>query len=257
MLLFAVWWLSISLTFALDYEAIVADFESTLDECLSTIDDVWKYIGEVESVGNVRRRDEEVDGSHTIDMLAACVSFQRAVDNYRDTHSRLLLVQNFVTWQEMAYLNELLVPVSKEIGMPMYVASRDGDRASDFHDHCDGKGPTVVIIETTGHVFGGYAGISWSRVPDFYSSSTSFLFQLRPSFGQYKIKEKEVNAIYHQDIYGPVFGSGFDLMVYDLALNNSMSMIYPKAYDFSRGDLNGVKRYFQVKDYAVFEAIAL
>jgi len=256
MLLFAVCWISISLTFGLDYEALVADFENTLDECLSIIDDVWNYIGQVDSLGNVRRRDEEVDGSHAIkDKLGACVSFQKAVDNYRDTHSRLLLVQNFVTWQEKAYLNELLVPVSKEIGMPMYVASKDGDRASDFHDICDGKGPTVVIIETTtGHVFGGYTDVSWSRDRGHYSSSTSFLFQLRPNFAQYKIKsEGYADAVYHRYTYGPIFGQN-DIYVSDLALNNSNSRTNPNTYHVH--NLNGGVNNFQVKDYAVFEAIA-
>jgi len=259
MLLFAVWWLSISLTYGLDYEALVADLEDTLDDCISVIDDVWKHIGEVDSLGDVRRRDEEVDGSHAVqDKLGACVSIRKAVDNYRDTHSRLSakLVLNFVTWQENAYLNELLVSLSKELGMPIYVASRDGDRASDFHDNCDGKGPTVVIIETTtGHVFGGYTDVSWGRDASYHSSSTSFLFQLRPNFGQYKIKIQN-RAVYHQYTFGPSFGSG-DIRVSDLALNNSNSYISPSAYDFQQSNLNGGVFNFQVKDYAVFEAIAL
>jgi len=260
MLLFAVCWISISITLGVDYEALVADLEDTLYECTSVIDNVWKHIGEVDFLGDVRRRDEDEDGSHAVqDALGACVSIRKAVDNYRDTHSWLtaMLVLNFVTWQENAYLNQLLDPVSKEIGMPIYVASRDGDRASDFHDHCDGQGPTVVIIETTtGHVFGGYTDVSWGSDVDCYSSSTSFLFQLRPNFGQYKIKIEHC-AAYHHIHYGPTFGGGHDLMVSDLAMNNSDSDITPNSYDVLQSNLNGGVRKFQVRDYVVFEAIAL
>jgi len=260
MLLFAVCWISISITLGVDYEALVADLEDTLYECTSVIDNVWKHIGDVDSLGDVHRREEDEDGSHAVpDTLGACVSIRKAVDNYRDTHSRLtaMLVLNFVTWKENAYLNQLLVPVSKEIGMPIYVASRDGDRASDFHDHCDGQGPTVVIIETTtGHVFGGYTDVSWSSDAGYYRSSTSFLFQLRPNFDQYKISV-EAYAVFHSINYGPMFGLGQDLMVSDLAMNNSDSSIDPKSYDVLQSDLNGGVRNFQVRDYVVFEAIAL
>jgi len=44
----------------------------------------------------------------------------------------------------------------------IYRASDDGRKASDFHKHCDGKGPTLTIIKTTnGRVFGGYSVVSW------------------------------------------------------------------------------------------------
>lgn len=47
----------------------------------------------------------------------------------------------------------------------LYRGSRDGWLSSDFHKHCDNKGPTVTLIKvvTTGakYIFGGYTDQSW------------------------------------------------------------------------------------------------
>ncbi len=40
--------------------------------------------------------------------------------------------------------------------------SRDGFSSKMFHDLCDGKGPTVTLIESeTAKVFGGYTSLPW------------------------------------------------------------------------------------------------
>jgi len=264
MLFFAVCWIWISVA-SLNYEDLVADVENTLDECLNIVEDAWLYVAEVDSLlGDVRRRDEEEDGSHATKVkLVSCISLQKAVDDYRDAHSRLLLVQNFVHGQEMAYLNQLLASESKEIGsVPLYIASEDGDGADNFHDKCDNKGPTVVIVESTdGYVFGGYTDQSWSFHPSYAtsgSSTTSFLFQLRPNFSQYNIKDTETEtAIYKDRSKGPIFGSWNDLVIADRALNNSDSSTYGQTYHVQQSELNGGVTEFKVRDYVVFEAIAL
>jgi len=243
-----------------NYEDLIADFENTLNECISIVDDVWNYVGEVDLLGDVRRRDEEENGNDVItDKLGACVSMQKAVDNYRERHSRLLLVQKleFVQWQEKAYLNQLLVPVSKEIGLPIYVASYDGDGASDFHENCDGKGPTVVIIEsTTGAVFGGYTDVSWSSINGEHKSSTSFLFQLRPNFIQYDIKDERSDCAVRHHHNLVIFGCGYDLYIPNRALqNDTLGGVNAYTYNFPTLELTG-QNHFNVRDYVVFEAVS-
>jgi len=40
--------------------------------------------------------------------------------------------------------------------------SRDGFSAKMFHDICDGKGPTITIIESdAGKIFGGFTSLAW------------------------------------------------------------------------------------------------
>ncbi|XP_015748354.1 PREDICTED: ADAMTS-like protein 3 [Acropora digitifera] len=41
-------------------------------------------------------------------------------------------------------------------------AKTDGWAASTFHSNCDGKGPTVTIIQVGSYIFGGYTDVSWS-----------------------------------------------------------------------------------------------
>jgi len=258
MFLFAVCWISISAA-SVNYQDLVADVDNTLNECLSISDEVWRYVGEVDLLRDVRRRDEKKGSDAITDKLEACVSMQKAVDNYRESHGRLMLGQKVVQSQEMAYLNQLLVPLSKEIGtLPIYVASYDGDGASDFHDNCDGKGPTVVIVESrTGHVFGGYTDVSWGSSNVHKESSSSFLFQLRPNFIQYDLQDKKY-AVEHNQKYGPIFGAGYDLSILDRALlNDTSSYSSGMYYNVNKYDLHGGQNEgFQVKDYVVFEAVS-
>jgi len=46
----------------------------------------------------------------------------------------------------------------------LFRASRDGFSASDFHSRCDGRGGTVVLVQTTDNdtIFGGYTPLSWT-----------------------------------------------------------------------------------------------
>ena len=45
----------------------------------------------------------------------------------------------------------------------IYRASEHGYTAKSFHEYCDDKGPTLVVIKSTnGCVFGGYTTESWS-----------------------------------------------------------------------------------------------
>ena len=45
----------------------------------------------------------------------------------------------------------------------LYRASEHGYTSESFHDYCDDKGPTLVIIKSSGGwIFGGYTTESWS-----------------------------------------------------------------------------------------------
>ncbi|RIA83593.1 BTB/POZ domain-containing protein [Glomus cerebriforme] len=67
----------------------------------------------------------------------------------------------------------------------LYRASRDGFTITEFHNKCDNKGPTIMIIKITGskQIIGGYNPFEWDSVGDYYKTTT--------------------------DIYGPVFGGYF------------------------------------------------
>ena len=45
----------------------------------------------------------------------------------------------------------------------IYRASEHGYTAKSFHNYCDDKGPTLIIIKSSGGwIFGGYTTQSWS-----------------------------------------------------------------------------------------------
>ena len=52
----------------------------------------------------------------------------------------------------------------------IYRASEHGYTAKSFHNYCDDKGPTLVIVKSSrGWIFGGYTTQSWQVVhPDEY-----------------------------------------------------------------------------------------
>jgi hypothetical protein len=65
----------------------------------------------------------------------------------------------------------------------LYRGSRDGMTPAAFHDKCDERLPTIVLIagQSDGHpvsVFGGYASKSWKSSRCFVDARDSFLFSM-------------------------------------------------------------------------------
>ena len=48
--------------------------------------------------------------------------------------------------------------------MKCYHAETDGWDSTTFHSKCDGKGPTVSIIQVGNYTFGGYTDVSWQSM---------------------------------------------------------------------------------------------
>jgi hypothetical protein len=108
----------------------------------------------------------------------------------------------------------------------LYRGSRDGMTAAAFHDKCDGKGPTLVLVagQSKGKpvcVFGGYAGKSWESAPEsvlpkYVDARDSFVFTVLNPFGDGIVKmtvneesEYAGKAMQCHAGLGPWFGSGF------------------------------------------------
>ena len=49
--------------------------------------------------------------------------------------------------------------------MKCWHAKTDGWAEKIFHSNCDGKGPTVTIIQVNNYIFGGYTDVSWFSPP--------------------------------------------------------------------------------------------
>ncbi|XP_044166071.1 uncharacterized protein LOC114973285 isoform X4 [Acropora millepora] len=134
-------------------------------------------------------------------------------------------------------LNSFLAPVLRSSSRSRFVrcwrAKTDGWAASTFHSNCDGKGPTVTIIQVSSYIFGGYTDMSWSNPSScvYSSSSKSFIYSLYNinGFSPVKVQIKsgsQSNAIYRCSRYGPTFGGGHDIYISNNAASNRNSYTY-------------------------------
>ncbi|XP_073251063.1 uncharacterized protein [Porites lutea] len=135
----------------------------------------------------------------------------------------------------LTLLRNWLAPVAKSVNSfwkRCWRASVDGWAASTFHSRCDSKGPTVTIIRVGRYIFGGYTSVSWaSDYPNRYQyDSKAFLFSLvnKPGWAPVKLSQSgqyssSKASIYFESSYGPTFGAGFDISVYNYASSNSNS----------------------------------
>uniref|UniRef100_A0A7S4S2E5 TLDc domain-containing protein n=1 Tax=Ditylum brightwellii TaxID=49249 RepID=A0A7S4S2E5_9STRA len=109
----------------------------------------------------------------------------------------------------------------------LYRASRDGWGAPNFHAKCDNHGPTLTVIHSTeGYIFGGYCDTPWSGMGNWKSSPKAFIFTLKCFSGlpptKMQLKQDRVDyAVRHNQRYGPIFGAGHDIHVYDNLHGNS------------------------------------
>ena len=70
----------------------------------------------------------------------------------------------FFSFENSDYDDELREWLGNDYDMKLlYRASEHGYTAKSFHDYCDDKGPTLIIIKRSeGWIFGGYTTQSWS-----------------------------------------------------------------------------------------------
>jgi len=245
-------------------DTLVAGVEKMFGECLDIADAVGDFMSEFEAPQKTRRRGEKDDtlAGGVTKKLKACREILETVNTFRQSHLfPIHRGQIALRWDEFDFLKKQLQSASKKMGKVLFVASKDGDSSNQFHSACNGKGPTVVIVEsTTGAVFGGYTDVSWSSSSSYATSYNSFLFRLRPSMNHYSIKKgRESTAIYRHSSYGPVFGSGNDLRIVSGALSSTSSSTNGgNSYTIDpRYQLSDGASSFTVKDYVVVQALSL
>ena len=165
-------------------------------------------------------------------------------------NSKSKLINNLLFKQ----LNKWINPLKSLNFELIFTASINGDRAENFHQNCDGKGPTVTIIKAkNGNIFGAYLTVPFSSDHQSHSDETAFLFSLT-NMKKFPIKNKKY-AVCHYSNWGPYIGyqESCDLAIKEGCLKNKSSYCVPTSYEFNRVDLIGKNdKFFEVEDYEVY-----
>jgi len=177
---------------------------------------------------------------------------------------KMIIDSKILTDKEKTVLMTKIIPKTlqhKKFKL-LFRASKDGFQAYQFHQKCDNKGATLVVVESTlNHVFGGYASCSWSSTQNNYGvDQNAFLFLVRSSKGTKPASWKASNvsqAVYSYSSYGPTFGGGHDMYLCDSCnqsngsySNLGTSYSAPKDTTLLAGAYN-----FTVKEYEVFQVV--
>nr|CAD7394116.1 unnamed protein product [Timema cristinae] len=88
---------------------------------------------------------------------------------------------------DILYLNLTLPRKLRSEWRFLFSTAVHGESFSKMLGHIMGQGPTLVIVKDTGgHVFGGFASESWKLGPNFLGDDSCFLFSLRPEMMNYE-----------------------------------------------------------------------
>ena len=105
----------------------------------------------------------------------------------------------------------------------LYRASRDGWQATEFHQKCDGQGPTLTLVRSGGYLFGGFTSVPWSSSGGYKPDPSAFLVSLEAPDAReptkMAVKQDQLqHSVYHNGNFGPTFGRGYgDLKIYNNA----------------------------------------
>ena len=150
----------------LDYEVYcIANYKDYINNICKYPAIIWEYLKKKditkESLKKIDNEDEfrnDLDSIHCLDKTFL-FKFYR---HFFKTPSKLLPKTQIVNKEYDSYLREWLGNNHK--WKLIYRASEHGYSGESFHQCCDDKGPTLVIIRSIdGWIFGGYTTQSWSR----------------------------------------------------------------------------------------------
>ncbi|GBC17668.1 hypothetical protein GLOIN_2v1474815 [Rhizophagus irregularis DAOM 181602=DAOM 197198] len=135
----------------------------------------------------------------------------------------------------------------------LYRASRDGNTNTAFHEKCDNKGATIVIvkIKNSEQIVGGYNPLNWDSSGEYKLTYDSFLFSFtdRNNFHSAKVGYSygDVRPIGCHGSHGPIFGysdRGKDFNFYGKTWFSDVNHCYPNV---------DIPKNFKADDYEVFQ----
>ena len=156
----------------LDFEVYGIDFEKqhNINQLCKYPNIIWNYI-ETKNISDesLKQFDDDIELLKDLDAIHCNDSNIRLkISNYYlKNPSQFLPDTQIVDQQYDSYLREWIGDYNMKL---LYRASEHGYTARSFHDYCDDKGPTLIVIKSSGGwfskscIFGGYTTKSWKVV---------------------------------------------------------------------------------------------
>jgi len=201
-----------------------------------------------------------------------CLIYNNIIGEWSQIHKikTLNIVDDSNILKESKRENELIEKINEWIKIKrmelIYRGTRDGSSFNDFHNKCDNKGESIILIKNDkDNIFGGYTSYPWGKDSKYHSSPDSFLFTLTNIYNINPTKfpsKNDQNEVYHNSGNGPVFGGGHDLGIYNDFLNKGgWSGNFPYTYEdklgkgksIFTGKDNNNDAYFKIKEVEVFK----
>ena len=137
----------------------------------------------------------------------------------------------------------------------LYRATRDGDLAKNFHEKCDNKGPTLTICKekASGNIFGGYTEAEWdSKYKHTENDKNAFIYSI--TYNKIFVTKNIDNSIGCNPDFGPIFGFGGDLTIYNNCLLSSSNNMWTeqKTYFDKKFEINNGHKNFQLDELEVY-----
>ena len=165
-------------------------------------------------------------------------------------------IQKVLLQKDLNKIREWISPEKDITFNLLFKKSRDGNSTKDFHDHCDNKGKTLIIIETLeGRRFGGVTYDDWNTNDKWRKNTNDFVFSLDLN------KKYIYNGTNYTTVgdleYGFAFGNGRTDKVDICFQNNSLEDgISNSSSSFKTNkELNNGIENFKAKEIEVFQII--
>ncbi|CAB4431911.1 unnamed protein product [Rhizophagus irregularis] len=176
----------------------------------------------------------------------------RNVVNTIDSDSVLINSQHlalFAGWIDKKDISLIRIPYKFNL---IFRASRDGNTAAAFHNKCNNKGATIIVIKIKGtnQIVGGYNPLDWEGHATYKNTQDSFIF----IFNDYRNINTGIigrvtdasRALICNLEWGPIFGSSYDIAMHPNNEWSSTPISYP--------NLN-IPRSFEIDDYEAFQVV--
>ncbi len=135
----------------------------------------------------------------------------------------------------------------------LYRLTRDGDEFQTFHNLCDNKGITLLLVKLIdGNILGGYITKDWDTSGNWKQDQNAFVFSLTQNVKCITNSNNNYNAFFCHSNYGPYFDS---IQFHDKKMNEAYicsSGYYNNSSSLCPGNKAG---YYKMQEVEVYKII--